>query len=104
MLKLKLGFIMYKMLSYFTPRFAILLRIHLLVVFLVHVSKIITLTLKILNISITTFVSDGFVIRGSLPVSFIHSFIPPISIAPLQVLYYSEALLTTARVLYRSFQ
>src|SRR6218665_686112 len=35
--------------------------------------------------------------------SFIHSFIPAISIAPLQVLYYSEALLTTARILYRSF-
>ena len=35
--------------------------------------------------------------------SFIHSFIPAISIAPLQVLYYSEALLTTARILYRRF-
>src|SRR6218665_1731340 len=34
---------------------------------------------------------------------FIHSFIPAISIAPLQVLYYSEALPTTARILYRSF-
>ena len=33
--------------------------------------------------------------------SFIHSFIPAISIAPLQVLYYSEALPTTARILYR---
>src|SRR6218665_4076537 len=32
-----------------------------------------------------------------------HSFIPAISIAPLQVLYYSEALPTTARILYRSF-
>jgi len=32
--------------------------------------------------------------------SFIHS---AISIAPLQVLYYSEALPTTARILYRSF-
>src|SRR6218665_124192 len=31
------------------------------------------------------------------------SFIPAISIAPLQVLYYSGALLTTARILYRSF-
>src|SRR6218665_2941555 len=29
------------------------------------------------------------------------SFIPAISIAPLQVLYYSEALPTTARILYR---
>ena len=29
---------------------------------------------------------------------FIHSFIPAISIAPLQVLYYSEALPTTARI------
>ena len=35
--------------------------------------------------------------------SFIHSFIPGISIAPLQVLYYSEALPTTAWILYRSF-
>src|SRR6218665_2862959 len=34
--------------------------------------------------------------------SFIHSFIPAISIAPLQVLYYSEALPTTARILYIS--
>src|SRR6218665_1563440 len=34
---------------------------------------------------------------------FIHSFIPAISIAPLQVLYYSEALPTTARTLFRSF-
>ena len=34
---------------------------------------------------------------------FIHSFILAISIAPLQVLYYSEALPTTARILYRSF-
>src|SRR6218665_2280737 len=32
--------------------------------------------------------------------SFIHS---AISIAPLPVLYYSEALMTTARILYRSF-
>src|SRR6218665_3971888 len=35
--------------------------------------------------------------------SFIHSFILAISIAPLQVLYHSEALPTTARILYRSF-
>ena len=35
--------------------------------------------------------------------SFIHLFISAISIAPLQVLYYSEALPTTARILYRSF-
>ena len=35
--------------------------------------------------------------------SFIHSFIPAIYIAPLQVNYYSEALPTTARILYRSF-
>ena len=34
---------------------------------------------------------------------FIHSFILTISIAPLQVLYRSEALPTTARILYRSF-
>src|SRR6218665_2485342 len=34
---------------------------------------------------------------------FIHSFIPAISIAPVQVLYYSEALQTTARILHRSF-
>src|SRR6218665_2078998 len=33
--------------------------------------------------------------------SFIHSLIPAISIAPLQVLYHSEALPTTARILYR---
>src|SRR6218665_3016866 len=33
----------------------------------------------------------------------VHSFIPAISIAPLQVLYYSEALPTTLRILYRSF-
>jgi len=33
----------------------------------------------------------------------IHSFILVISIAPLQVLYYSEALRTTSRILYRSF-
>jgi len=33
---------------------------------------------------------------------FIHSFIPDISIAPLQVHYYSEALLTTALTLCRS--
>src|SRR6218665_854259 len=31
------------------------------------------------------------------------SFIPGISIAPLQALYYSEALPATARILYRSF-
>src|SRR6218665_3386334 len=37
------------------------------------------------------------------PRVFIHSFILAISIAPLQVHYYSEALLTTARILYRSF-
>src|SRR6218665_2844749 len=34
---------------------------------------------------------------------FIHSSIPAISIAPLQVLYHSEALPTTARILYGSF-
>src|SRR6218665_3333082 len=33
----------------------------------------------------------------------IHSFILAISIAPLQVHYYSEAIPTTARILYRSF-
>ena len=33
----------------------------------------------------------------------IHSFIPAFSIAPLQVLYHSEALPTTARILYQSF-
>src|SRR6218665_1659663 len=36
-------------------------------------------------------------------IDFIHSFIPAISIAPLQVLYPSEALPTKARILYRSF-
>src|SRR6218665_4023021 len=35
--------------------------------------------------------------------TYIHSFIPAISIATLQVLYHSEALPTTARILYRSF-
>src|SRR6218665_368009 len=35
--------------------------------------------------------------------SFLHSFILAISIAPFQVLYYSEVLPTTARILYRSF-
>src|SRR6218665_1347927 len=40
-------------------------------------------------------------IKGSVGV--IHSFILAISIAPLQVLYYSEALPTTAWILYRSF-
>src|SRR6218665_2699795 len=35
--------------------------------------------------------------------SFIHSFILAISIVPLQVLYYSEALPITGRILYRSF-
>ena len=33
----------------------------------------------------------------------IHSFNLAISIAPLQVLYYSDALQTTAHILYRSF-
>jgi len=32
-----------------------------------------------------------------------YSFIPAISIAPLQVHYYSESLPTTARILYRRF-
>src|SRR6218665_1168273 len=45
--------------------------------------------------------------RDEVPVGFlwkcIHSFIPAVSIAPLQVLYPSEALPTTARILYRSF-
>src|SRR6218665_2402441 len=35
--------------------------------------------------------------------AFIHSFILAISIVPLQVHYYSEALPTTARMLYRSY-
>src|SRR6218665_1349862 len=35
-------------------------------------------------------------------ITLIHSFIPAISIAPLQVLYYSEALPTTAWILYVS--
>ena len=38
-----------------------------------------------------------------IPPCIIHSFIPVNSIAPLQVLYHSEALPTTARILYRSF-
>ena len=36
-------------------------------------------------------------------ISCIHSFILAIFVAPLKVLYYSEALPTTARILYRSF-
>src|SRR6218665_555190 len=39
----------------------------------------------------------------TIPQNIIHSFIPAISIAPLQVLYHSEALPTTARILYQSF-
>src|SRR6218665_2016101 len=35
--------------------------------------------------------------------TFIHSFILAIFIAPLQVFYYSEALPTTAQILYQSF-
>ena len=35
--------------------------------------------------------------------SFTHLIILAVSLAPLQVLYYSEALPTTARILYRSF-
>src|SRR6218665_392391 len=41
--------------------------------------------------------------HGNSFVLVFHSFIPAISIAPLQVHYYSEALPTTARILYRSF-
>src|SRR6218665_1169237 len=45
-----------------------------------------------------------YFLSSSLPIhSFIHSFIPAISIVPLQVLYHSKALPTTARILYRSF-
>src|SRR6218665_1044660 len=42
-------------------------------------------------------------LHWSLPVIllFIHSFILATSIAPLQALYYSEELPTTARILYR---
>src|SRR6218665_2342579 len=40
---------------------------------------------------------------SSNTVNELHSFILAISIAPLQVLYHSEALPTTARTLYRSF-
>src|SRR6218665_1744928 len=40
--------------------------------------------------------------RTGCPKSTLHSFIPAISIASLQVLYYSEALPTTARILYGS--
>src|SRR6218665_342940 len=42
-------------------------------------------------------------IQGEISYTFIHLFILAISIAPLQVLYHSEALPTTARILYRSF-
>jgi len=37
------------------------------------------------------------------PIHILHSFILAIFIAPLQVLYYSEELPTTSRILYRSF-
>src|SRR6218665_1832245 len=47
---------------------------------------------------LTKFVSDF-----NLSIQVLHSFIQAISIAPLQVLYYSEALPITARILYRSF-
>src|SRR6218665_679584 len=51
---------------------------------------------------------DDYCIDRKLHVHFasyyaLHNFIPANSIAPLQVLYYSEALPTTARILYRSF-
>src|SRR6218665_814103 len=42
-------------------------------------------------------------IRAQLLYAHTHTFIPTISIAPLQVFYYSEALPTAARILYRSF-
>ena len=41
--------------------------------------------------------------KSNLCVCVFHSFIPAISIAPLQVLCYWEALPTTVRILYRSF-
>ena len=44
-----------------------------------------------------------FCVNNLIYALFIHSFILVISIAPLQVLYYSEALPNTARILYRSF-
>src|SRR6218665_3257199 len=59
---------------------------------------------KLLILCLTVWSSDyGFVLVcrrliHSFIYSFIHSFIPAISIAPPQVLYYSEALPTTARI------
>src|SRR6218665_41606 len=44
-----------------------------------------------------------FFLDWAVQLPFIHSFIMAISIAPLQVHYYSEALPTTARILHRSF-
>src|SRR6218665_1687747 len=48
------------------------------------------------------FSAAGPMYWNSLP--FLHSFIPAISIAPLQVHYNSEALPTTAQILYRNFR
>src|SRR6218665_2591958 len=43
------------------------------------------------------------IFRRNFSALFIHSFSPTISIAPLQVLYHSEALPTTGPILYRRF-
>src|SRR6218665_3229458 len=46
---------------------------------------------------------DGFALQCMMTPRSLSSFIPAISIVPLQVLYHSEALPTTTRILYRSF-
>src|SRR6218665_1574387 len=64
------------------------------------------------SLQLQKLINDTYIPNMSIPDAYIpdtyihtftHSFIPAISIAPLQVLYHSEALLTTARILYRSF-
>ena len=61
--------------------------------------EVLDLSEKAADINVVT----GTVCFDGSDTVFIHSFIPAISIVPLQVLYYSEALPTTARILYRSF-
>ena len=61
--------------------------------------KMVCMTIEQIRFCIIFVFCDG---RFPLDCSF-HSFIPDISIVPLQVYYYSEALLTTARILCQSF-
>src|SRR6218665_3937058 len=60
-------------------------------------------SLDLLDLSDTRQLRSMLIMEIYAQLLFIHSFIPAISIAPLQVLCYSEALPTTARILYRSF-